>query len=113
MVIMTPDRPKPKSSAAAFIYSLVVLSAFAVILIIPATRELFIGFTGEHPFIMSFVKHALLAIAGEIFAYKIIGGKFRFPEGFIRRMVIWGFNGVAIALIFPIYGAKLDPQNSE
>ncbi|MDR2103567.1 MAG: hypothetical protein LBP42_05625 [Treponema sp.] len=66
---------------------------------------MFIGFSEAHPFIMGFVKHALLAVVGEILAHKIIDGKFVFPRGFIWRMIVWGFNGMVIALIFPIYGA--------
>jgi hypothetical protein len=92
-------------SIAAFLYCLVVIAGFALTLVIQPSRDIFLALTGKHPFIMGFVKFALLATAGEIIALKISGGLFRFPRGMLFKMVIWGFIGMAIALMTPVFAA--------
>ncbi|MBR0136450.1 MAG: hypothetical protein IJM18_09615, partial [Clostridia bacterium] len=55
----------------AGILSIIVLAAFALILIIPASREVFKTLSDEHPYIMGFIKFALLATVGEVLALTI------------------------------------------
>jgi hypothetical protein len=76
-----------------------------MVLVLPAGREMFLALTASHPFIMGFVKFALLATTGEIIAFKIGSGGFRFPRGMFFKMAIWGLIGMAIALMTPVFAA--------
>jgi hypothetical protein len=94
-----------KQSCAAFLYCLVVLAGFALILAIEKSRAVFLTLTADHLYIMGFVKFALLATAGEIIALKTGGGVFRFPRGVFYKAAVWGFIGMAIALMTPVFAA--------
>jgi hypothetical protein len=52
---------------------------------------------------MGFIKFALLATTGEIIALKTSRGAFNFPHGMLYKMVVWGFIGIGIALMVPVY----------
>jgi hypothetical protein len=96
---------KPKQTIAACLYCVAVILAFVLVLVIQSSRDIFLVLTGKHPFIMGFVKFALLATAGEIIALKISGGLFQFPRGMLFKMAVWGFIGMAIALMTPVFAA--------
>ncbi len=107
---MTDSKKTCGGAMIAFIIS--VFSLFAAVLLIPFTREIFENLSATHPFIMGFVKFALLATAGEIIAIKMSSGKWQKPCYFIARIVIWGLIGVWITymmkFLFLGAGASLD-----
>ena len=80
-----------------------VLAAFALILIIPASREVFKKLSAEHPYIMGFIKFALLASVGEILALRIRQSEWRLPVMFVWRLIIWGLIGIAITFMMKLY----------
>ena len=80
------------------------LSVFFGFVLSPSTHEIFVSFTSLHPFISGFVKFAYLATMGELFAIRIVSGKWAKPDALIYRSFIWGFLGMVITLIFQIYG---------
>ena len=80
-----------------------VLAAFALILIIPASREVFKKLSAEHPYIMGFIKFALLASVGEILALRIRQREWRLPVMFVWRLIIWGLIGIAITFMMKLY----------
>jgi hypothetical protein len=100
---METTEQSPKQSITAFCYCLVVLLGFALILILGESREVFLALTGEHMFIMGFIKFALLATTGEIIALKLGGGTFKFPRGMFYKMAVWGLIGMGIALMVPVF----------
>lgn len=107
---MTTKSPKteqslPKGGKALAICAacFLILAAFALILIIPASREWFKGISGEHPYIMGFIKFALLATVGEVLALRIRKKAWLLPAGVIWRLLIWGLIGVAIAFMMKLY----------
>jgi hypothetical protein len=51
-----------------------------------------------------FVKFALLATMGEMLVVRMTTGNWKKAPGFIWRVVIWGFLGIAITLVFQIFG---------
>ena len=51
--------------AAVIGYIAASILIFAVVLIIPQSREVFKSLSGSHPYLMGFAKFALLATAGE------------------------------------------------
>lgn len=81
----------------------IVLAAFALILIIPASREWFKGLSSAHPYIMGFIKFALLATVGEVLALRIRKKEWLLPVYTPWRILIWGLIGIAITFMMKLY----------
>lgn len=84
-------------------YIVFAILSFVVILIIPVTREWFKGVSNSHPYIMGFIKFALLATAGELIASIIITSKITIPCKVVWRFIIWGFIGIWITFMMKVY----------
>lgn len=80
-----------------------ILAAICALLLTPGTEKVFIAMTMAHPYIMAFIKFAILATMGDLLAIRIVTGDWSFPSGLVARAGIWGFLGVVIALIFTIF----------
>ncbi len=85
-------------------YIILSIGVFAAILIIPATREIFKDLSNDHPYLMGFVKFALLATAGELLAVRLGSGKWKLPPRILFRFVIWGLIGIWITYMMKIFG---------
>lgn len=81
-----------------------VLAILIAILVVPTTHDVFMKFTTIHPYAGGFIKFSILATMGELLAIRIVAGKWSFPKGAIYRAAIWGFLGMAIVLIFDMFG---------
>lgn len=81
------------------------LTAFVVVLLIPASREVFISFTSAHVYLGAFLKFFILATMGELLGGRIASGDWAKPPAIGLRAVIWGLFGVVIALLFTVYNA--------
>ena len=94
-----------KKTKNALILSYICFSIllFAVILIIPASREVFKKLSSEHAILMGFVKFALLATAGELIAVAIVKGELGVPVKIVFRFLIWGLIGMWITLMMKVY----------
>lgn len=92
-----------KSNKLVPIYCVLVIVAFIAILVIPSTRDVFKAVTAAHPYILGFIKFALLATIGELFAIRLSTGVFRLPKGIVARALVWGFLGAILALLFKLY----------
>lgn len=82
---------------------LLALTAFVLILVLPATHGIFVKLTTNHPYIGGFIKFAILATMGELLAIRIATGDWNKPCGIIYRAIIWGFLGMVIVLIFGLF----------
>ncbi|PKO97103.1 MAG: hypothetical protein CVU12_02210 [Bacteroidetes bacterium HGW-Bacteroidetes-7] len=80
-----------------------VIAAIGVFLALPATREIFTAATNKHPYIMGFIKFAILATMGEFLAARLIFKRWVMIKGLLPKMVIWGVLGVLIVLMFSLY----------
>lgn len=87
----------------AGIASAIVLAAFVIVLVIPASREVFKTLSSEHPYIMGFIKFGLLATVGEVLALTIKKKSPQCPFYVGWRMLIWGVIGVAITFMMKAY----------
>ena len=94
---------KKTYGGAMLAFIIAVFAAFATILILPATREVFEKLSAEHPYIMGFIKFALLATAGELIAIKMASGKFAKPVYLVARIVIWGLIGIWITYMMKMF----------
>ncbi|RKD34390.1 hypothetical protein [Thermohalobacter berrensis] len=75
----------------------------AFILLYPTTHNVFVSATNSHPYIMGFIKVAILATMGELLALRIATGKFTKPHGLIYRLIVWGFLGMCFVIVFDLF----------
>ncbi|MHC1779676.1 MAG: hypothetical protein AB9922_05515 [Bacteroidales bacterium] len=80
-----------------------LIAIFAAFLIIPQTHTLFVNTTSAHPYLMGFVKFAILSTMGEFLAARIVSGRWQMVKGMLPKMFIWGILGVLIVMMFSIY----------
>lgn len=80
-----------------------ILVLFVAFISIEPTHSLFIATTTAHPYAGGFFKFALLATMGEMLVTRLNSGNFKKAPGFIYRVLIWGFLGCVITLIFQIF----------
>ena len=92
-----------------FIILYIVLSfgVFITMLAVPSFREEFKRLSTTIPYIMGFVKFALLATAGELIAIAIKGKAFNLPVKVVWRFIIWGVIGVWITFMMKVYSSAV------
>jgi len=56
------------------------LAAFIVILVVPASREIFVKFTTEHAYLGGFIKFFILTTMGELLAIRIVTSDWDIPK---------------------------------
>jgi len=86
----------------------VVMAAFAMVLILPESREIFRELSAAHPMIMGFVKFALLATIGEMLAMRMRQNEWSLPFSLGWRMMIWGIIGAVLAIMLKMYSGGVD-----
>ena len=82
---------------------LLTIAFIALLLIIPATHEIFIANTKLHPYIMGFIKVSILATMGELLALRIVTNEWKKTSGMLYRAVVWGLIGMTFVVIFDIF----------
>lgn len=80
-----------------------ILLAFIGFVVYPTTHEIFVNFTTAHPYVSGFIKFGLLATMGEMLVVRLSTKQWKKAPGFIWRVVVWGFLGMVITLIFSIF----------
>ncbi|RCX09863.1 Mpv17/PMP22 family protein [Anaerobacterium chartisolvens] len=80
-----------------------VFLGISALLIIPVTHEAFVGATNAHPYLMGFIKFAIMATMGELLAIRIISGSYKKPNGLLYRAAVWGIVGLLIVLMFNVF----------
>ena len=86
--------------------SVIVLAALFISL--PQTRKLFETATRNYPYIMGFVKFAILSTMGELLAARVVFKKWVIIKGIFPKMVVWGLLGVLIVLMFSVYSKGVE-----
>ncbi len=84
---------------------LACLGGLLSLLVVPASHEIFIGVTKAHPYLMGFVKFAILATMGELLALRIGVGEWKKPAGLPYRTAVWGLIGMLIVLMFELFSS--------
>lgn len=82
---------------------LAALAAVVAFMVMPATKVFFDAWTKAYPYVMGFVKFAILATMGELMAIRIVTGDYKKPAGLLWRVVIWGFIGLLVTLMFGVF----------
>ncbi len=83
----------------------IVLALIVAFVFMPMTKDLFMHFTTNHPFISGFIKFFILATMGELLAIRLSKKEWIIPKGIFFKMVIWGLIGMLLVLIFNIYAS--------
>lgn len=84
---------------------IMIIALISSLFLIPATRSLFETATGSHPYLMGFVKTAILASMGELMANRIRTGRYFSTKGMVAKFFVWGFLGMVFVLIFKLYAS--------
>ncbi len=82
---------------------IMALCGFSSLLIIPTTHQAFVSATQGYPYLMGFLKFAILATMGELLAIRIVSGQWQKTIGMMYKAVIWGVLGMCVVLMFDIY----------
>ena len=95
----------------------IIWSTFLVIivlfLLIPGTREIFKDLTASYPYLMGFIKFSILATMGELLSIRIVNKKWKKPTGLFYRVLIWGFLGIVIVLVFDLFNSGVAAAQSK
>lgn len=81
------------------------LGAVSCIFLLPASHQIFVSVTRSHPYLMGFIKFAILATMGELLAIRISQGAWKTPPGMLYRAILWGLFGIIIVLMFEIFSS--------
>jgi hypothetical protein len=66
--------------------------------------ETYLTINAYHPYVMAFLKFAILATFGEMLALRIKSGVYYVPGfGAVSKMIVWGFLGVWIAFAMKVF----------
>lgn len=93
-----------KSGYGAMFFAFATIAVFAGILAIPASREVFITVSGQHHYIMGFIKFCFLSTVGDIIGIRLKTKAWGMPKGVVPKAIVWGLLGVCITLMFQIFG---------
>ncbi len=104
---------KVKYNLIGDIIWLAVLILVTLFFLLPITREIFIGLTKAHPYLMGFIKFAILATMGELLAARLTCGAWKKPLGMIYKMIVWGLFGVAITFMFTFFSTAVEAMAGE
>lgn len=86
------------------ILSILFIGGIAVIFLVPASLKVYRNLYLQYPFLLSFIKFALLATFGEMLVLRIKKGKYIEKEfGLLPKVIIWGFLGIFIYIAFVIF----------
>lgn len=84
-----------------------VLAAVLSFFILPDLKAGFLWMTANHPYIMGFIKFAILATMGELLALRLRQGSWGKPKGLHYRTIIWGVLGMSFAVVFEIFSSGI------
>jgi hypothetical protein len=97
------------------------LLIITALLLIPQTQEVFTHLTNSFPYLMGFIKFAILATIGELLALRLANGAWMRPDGMVYKILVWGLIGVLITYMFAFYSkgssammeqARISPEDS-
>ena len=81
-----------------FIFLLIV-----TVLVVPISRNFIAQASIDLPYLMGFIKTAILATYGEMIASRIGDKNYFSKKGLLYRFIVWGFLGMAFVLVFKIF----------
>ncbi len=87
---------------------LLLFCGISAVLLFPGTRTEFTRVTNAHPYLLGFLKFAVMATMGELAAVRIVNGEWKILTGMPWKILIWGVIGMLIVLMFQVYTGGLN-----
>lgn len=84
---------------------LILLGGITLFFVLPQTNIVFTSLTAAHPFLMGFLKFAILATMGELLAIRLASGTWKRPSGLLAKIFVWGIIGIAITFMFSFFSS--------
>lgn len=84
---------------------LALLGGITLFFVLPSTNIVFTSLTTNHPFLMGFLKFAILATMGELLALRLASGTWKRPAGLLARIIVWGIIGIAVTFMFSFFSS--------
>lgn len=81
------------------------LLGIVAFLIGPPTHAMFLAVSKASPYLMGFIKFAILATMGELLAIRVVTGNWKKPAGLFWRVIVWGVIGMTVTLAFVLFDA--------
>jgi len=83
----------------------ILLLAIIAFLVLPPTHKMFVNATSASPYLMGFIKFAILATMGEFLTIRMMKGCWEKPLGMFAKAAVWGIIGMLIVLMFQVFPA--------
>lgn len=85
---------------------LVLVAIFTPFIVFDSAYSFYSDYYASFPFVLSFIKFAVLATIGELIGLRIRTGRY-FKKGFgiLPRAIVWGFLGMTIQAAFVIFAS--------
>lgn len=93
-----------KSKDLIWALIIILITGFIVF---PSTRQQFELWTQNSPYLMGFIKTAILATLGERLVVRLKTGNYFSDQGFLLKAILWGFFGMLFVLIFKVYATGI------
>jgi hypothetical protein len=84
---------------------ILILMCLSMIIIIPTSRIVFEKSTVNYPYLLGFLKTAILATLGERLVHRIKTGSYFGDPGILLKFIIWGFLGMVFVIIFKLFSS--------
>ena len=81
----------------------IIILGISFLILSPATNPTYTNLNESNPYIMGFFKFAIMAMMGEMLAFRIIENRWSFVEGFFIKMLVWGVIGIIITFMFMLF----------
>lgn len=94
-----------KSKDFIWILIIVLITAFVMV---PTTKSIFETTTSNYPYLMGFIKTAILASMGELLVNRIKSGNYFSKKGVVAKFIVWGFLGMIFVLIFKVFASGIE-----
>lgn len=87
-------------------FLLIVLALFLPFFLSDGLYSFYKITNAEHPFVVGFIKFAVLSTMGESMGLRLREGVYNKPGfGLMPRAIVWGFLGLSIVMAFQIFSA--------
>jgi hypothetical protein len=83
-----------------WLFTLLLITGFVIL---PQTKPIFTDLTDTYPYLMGFIKTAILASMGEMLVSRIKTGDYLSYKGKFLKGIVWGFLGMVFVLIFKVF----------
>ncbi len=82
-----------------------IILGISSLFLFDSTRNIITNWTLNYPYLMGFIKTAILASMGEFMAMRIRTGHYFSGKGKVMKFIVWGFLGMVFVLAFKLFAS--------